>query len=554
MSASVVAISAIFLFFLGYRFYARFLAGKVFGICDNEKTPAHEFNDGVDYVPAPKAVLFGHHFASIAGAAPIIGPAIAVFWGWVPAILWVVLGTVFMGAVHDFSALVVSARNKGKSVGDIAGELITPRVRTLFLVIIYFLIFFVMAVFAYAIAVLFVKFPSSVLPVNFQIVVALVLGFLFYRRKSQITVPTIAALVLLAAAIWAGTKFGITVPRFMGSEIATWVCILLVYSFVASVLPVWTLLQPRDYINSYMLIGGLGLMVAGLFVSNPEIHAPAFGVRSADDAPLIPFLFVTIACGAISGFHGLVSSGTTSKQIDRMTHCHPIGYGCMLGEGMLAVIAIIAVTAGMGQSEWLEKYATWDGAKNGGISNFVSGASALLGGIQIPREFAATIVSVMVISFASTSLDTSTRIQRLIIGELASAYKINFLKNRYSATVFAVVPALMLALLAQAPGRGPGSGGFILWPLFGATNQLIAGFTLLVATVYLWKTKRPIIYTLVPMAAVMAVAISSVALNIFNLGGNLLLQGLSVCILVLAIWLIFEAVNFLRLRRGQTFK
>lgn len=554
MSASVVAILAIFIFFLGYRFYARFLAGKVFGICDNEKTPAHEFNDGVDYVPAPKAVLFGHHFASIAGAAPIIGPAIAVFWGWVPAILWVVLGTVFMGAVHDFSALVVSARNKGNSVGDIAGELITPRVRTLFLVIIYFLIFFVMAVFAYAIAVLFVKFPSSVLPVNFQIVVALALGFLFYRRKSRITVPTIAALCLLAAAIWAGTKFGITVPRFMGSEIATWVAILLVYSFVASVLPVWTLLQPRDYINSYMLIGGLGLMVAGLFVSNPEIHAPAFGVRSADDAPLIPFLFVTIACGAISGFHGLVSSGTTSKQIDRMTHCHPIGYGCMLGEGMLAVIAIIAVTAGMGQSEWLEKYATWDGAKNGGISNFVAGASALLGGIQIPQEFAATIVSVMVISFASTSLDTSTRIQRLIIGELASAYKISFLKNRYSATVFAVVPALMLALLAQAPGRGPGSGGFILWPLFGATNQLIAGFTLLVATVYLWKTKRPIIYTLVPMAAVITVAISSVALNIFNLGGNLLLQGLSVCILALAIWLIFEAVNFLRLRREQTLK
>lgn len=554
MSASVVAILAIFIFFLGYRFYARFLAGKVFGICDNEKTPAHEFNDGVDYVPAPKAVLFGHHFASIAGAAPIIGPAIAVFWGWVPAILWVVLGTVFMGAVHDFSALVVSARNKGNSVGDIAGELITPRVRTLFLVIIYFLIFFVMAVFAYAIAVLFVKFPSSVLPVNFQIVVALALGFLFYRRKSRITVPTIAALGLLAAAIWAGTKFGITVPRFMGSEIATWVAILLVYSFVASVLPVWTLLQPRDYINSYMLIGGLGLMVAGLFVSNPEIHAPAFGVRTADDAPLIPFLFVTIACGAISGFHGLVSSGTTSKQIDRMTHCHPIGYGCMLGEGMLAVIAIIAVTAGMGQSEWLEKYATWDGAKNGGISNFVAGASALLGGIQIPQEFAATIVSVMVISFASTSLDTSTRIQRLIIGELASAYKISFLKNRYSATVFAVVPALMLALLAQAPGRGPGSGGFILWPLFGATNQLIAGFTLLVATVYLWKTKRPIIYTLVPMAAVITVAISSVALNIFNLGGNLLLQGLSVCILALAIWLIFEAVNFLRLRREQTLK
>lgn len=548
MSAAAVAIFAVLFFFLGYRFYAGFLAGRVFGISDDEKTPAHEFNDGIDYVPAPKAVLFGHHFASIAGAAPIIGPAIAVFWGWVPAILWVVLGTVFMGAVHDFSALVISARNRGRSVGDIAGELLTPRVRTLFLVIIYFLIFFVMAVFAYAIAVLFVKFPSSVLPVNFQIVVALALGFLFYRRKARITVPTIAALALLIAAVWAGTKLGVTVPPIMGSEVATWVVILLLYSFVASVLPVWTLLQPRDYINSYMLTGGLCLMIAGLVISNPEIVAPAFNTESVDGVPVLPFLFVTIACGAISGFHGLVSSGTTSKQIDRMTHCHPIGYGCMLGEGTLAVVAILAVTAGIGQAEWLERYATWDGAKSGGIANFVFGASALLGGIGIPREFAATIVSVMVISFASTSLDTSTRIQRLIIGELAAAYKVGFLRNRYAATVFAVVPALMLALLAQAPGRGVGSGGFILWPLFGATNQLIAGFTLLVATVYLWKTGRPFIYTFIPMVAVILVSVSSVVLNIFNLRGNFLLQALSVCILALAVWLVFEAASFLRRR------
>ncbi|WP_462137699.1 carbon starvation CstA family protein [Candidatus Mycalebacterium sp.] len=550
MSAAFVAVLAISLFFLGYRFYSRFLARKVFALSDSELTPAHELGDGVDYVPAPKAVLFGHHFASIAGAAPIIGPAIAVFWGWVPAVLWVVLGTVFMGAVHDFSALVVSARNRGKTVGDIAGDLITPRVRTLFLIISYFLIFFVMAVFAYAIAVLFVRFPSSVLPVNFQILVALALGFLFYRRKANITPPTIVALLLLAGAIWMGMKYNITVPPLLGSEVATWVVILLVYSFVASVLPVWTLLQPRDYINSYMLIFGLGLMIAGLFISNPEISAPAFNLKSAaDSVPLIPFLFVTIACGAISGFHGLVSSGTTSKQVDKMTHCHPIGYGCMLGEGMLAIIAILAVTAGIGQTEWFEKYATWDSAKSGGISNFVLGASALLNGIRLPYDLAATIVSVMVISFASTSLDTSTRIQRLVISELAAEYKVGFLKNRYVATVFAVVPALMLALLVQAPGKGLGSGGFVLWPLFGATNQLIAGFTLLVATIYLWKTGKPFIYTLVPMVLVIIISIASVILNIFNLSGNLLLQFLSVCILVLAVWLIFEAVAYLRIMR-----
>ncbi len=549
MNASVVAVLAIVLFLLGYRFYSSFLARKVFNISDEEITPAHELEDGIDYVPAPKMVLFGHHFASIAGAAPIIGPAIAVFWGWVPAVLWVVFGTIFMGAVHDFSALVISARNKGKSVGNIAGDLITPRVRTLFLVIVYFLIFFIMAVFAYAIAVLFVNFPSSVLPVNFQIAVALVLGFMFYRKKMPITVPTLVALGLLAAAVWAGTKFGITVPPVMGSEAATWVVILFIYSFVASVLPVWTLLQPRDYINSYMLIIGLGLLVVGLFVSNLEISAPAFNMNlDSDGVPLLPFLFVTIACGAVSGFHALVSSGTTSKQIDKMTHCRPIGYGCMLGEGTLAIIAVLAVTAGVGgYTEWAERYATWEGANNGGISNFVFGASALLGGIRVPQELAATVISVMVISFASTSLDTGTRIQRLIVSELASAYKVDFLKNRYVATAFAVVPALFLALAAEAPGKGPGSGGFILWPLFGATNQLIAGFTLLVATVYLWKTKRSYVYTLVPMAVVIVVSVLSVFLNIFyQHQGNLLLQGLSTCILFLAMWLIFEAVSFVR--------
>ncbi len=552
MSAAVVAIFAILFFFLGYRFYAGFLAGKVFGISDDEKTPAHEFNDGIDYVPAKKGVLFGHHFSSIAGAAPIIGPAIAVFWGWVPAVLWVVLGTIFMGAVHDFSALVISARNGGRSVGDVAGELITPRARTLFLVIVYFLIFFVIAVFAYAIAVLFVKFPSSVLPVNIEIVMALVLGFVFYRKKSGAGAATAVAHALLLVAIWAGTHFQISVPEIMGSQVVTWVIMLFGYAFVASVLPVWTLLQPRDYINSFQLVAGLVLLIAGLLVVNPEIHAPAFNTQSAGDGiPLIPFLFVTIACGAISGFHGLVSSGTTSKQLDKMSHCHPIGYGCMLGEGTLAIIAILAVTAGIGGAEWFDRYDTWATAETGGLANFIFGASALLGGLGIPREFASTIVSVLVISFAATSLDTGARIQRMIVGELGAAYRIHFLKNRYIATAFAVVPAFMLAMLAQYPGKGPGSGGFILWPLFGATNQLIAGLTLLVATVYLWKTKKPFIYTLVPMVLVILAAGASVVLNIVNFSGSILLQSLSVCVFVLTVWLLLEAVSFLKTgRRG----
>ena len=257
MNAAVIAVLVLILYFLAYRFYSSFLSKRIFGLSDNEITPANEINDGMDYVPSKKPVLFGHHFASIAGAAPIIGPAIAVFWGWLPAIIWVCLGTIFMGAVHDFGALVVSARNQGRSVSDLAGNLISPRARTLFLIIVYFLIFFVIAVFAYAIAALFVKFPSSVIPVNFQIVVAVLIGFLFYRKGIGILWPSIAALVLLYFMMWVGAKFPVHLPAIMGSEIVTWIILLMAYSFIASVLPVWTLLQPRDYINSHQLMLGL---------------------------------------------------------------------------------------------------------------------------------------------------------------------------------------------------------------------------------------------------------------------------------------------------------
>ncbi|MCK5391710.1 MAG: carbon starvation protein A, partial [Deltaproteobacteria bacterium] len=248
MNAALLAIIVLILYFLAYRYYSKFLADKIFRLSDDEVTPAHEKNDGMDYVPSNKHVLFGHHFASIAGAAPIIGPAIAIFWGWVPAIIWVVLGTIFMGAVHDFSALVISVREKGRSVGDLAGILVNPRARTLFLLIVYFLIFFIIAVFAYAIASLFVAFPESVLPVNFQIIVAVIIGFLFYKKGVPILWPSILALITLYVMIWVGTMAPIEIPEVMGSQIVTWIFLLLIYSFIASVLPVWTLLQPRDYI------------------------------------------------------------------------------------------------------------------------------------------------------------------------------------------------------------------------------------------------------------------------------------------------------------------
>lgn len=546
MNAAVIAILVLIAYYFGYRFYSSFISRHVFQLRDDEPTPSHEYKDGVDYLAAKKQVLFGHHFASIAGAAPIIGPAIAVFWGWLPAILWVVLGTIFMGAVHDFSALVISARERGRSVGDLAGSLINPRARTLFLLIVYFLIFLVIAVFAYAISSLLVEFPSSVVPVNFQIVVALVIGFMLYRKGYSLFWPSLIALVLLYISMYVGTVFPIHIPAIFGSEIITWIVILMIYSFVASVLPVWVLLQPRDYINSHQLMVGLCIMFAGLMIARPEMQAPAFNHDAGSAVPIIPFLFVTIACGAISGFHGLVSSGTTSKQLDKMSDARFIGYGGMLGEGTLAMIATLAVAAGIKHSEWLTHYANWHTAANNGLANFVYGSSSFLKSLYIPEVLGSTLISVMVISFAATSLDTATRIQRLIIGEIGSAYEIKPLQNRYIAAAFAVVPALLLAVLAQAPGKGPGSGGFLLWPLFGATNQLIGGLTLLIATIYLWKTNRPVIYTLVPMVFLLVITTMSMVLNFRQFSNNYLLLFLSAITLALAVWLILEAITIYR--------
>lgn len=541
MNAALLAIIVLILYFLAYRYYSKFLANKIFRISDDEVTPAHEKNDGMDFVPSNKHVLFGHHFASIAGAAPIIGPAIAVFWGWVPAIIWVILGTIFMGAVHDFSALVISVREKGRSVGDLAGILINPRARNLFLLIVYFLIFFVIAVFAYAIASLFVAYPESVLPVNFQIIVAVIIGFLFYKKGVPILWPSILALISLYVMIWVGTIVPIEIPAIMGSQIVTWIFLLLIYSFIASVLPVWTLLQPRDYINGHQLILGLGLLFIGLLIAHPEMQAPAINHNAEGGVPLFPFIFVTIACGAISGFHGLVSSGTTSKQLNKMKDSRMIGYGGMLGEGALAMIATLAVAAGISRTDWLTHYETWDLAAKGGITNFVLGASTFLDALHIPTVFGETLISVIVISFAATSLDTAARVQRLILGELGTAYEIKPLKNRYVGALLAVVPALLLALLVEAPGKGLGSGGFLLWPLFGATNQLVAGLTLLIATIYLWKTGRPVIYTLIPMVFLIVMTIAAMIWSFKAFADNPLLLILSAIILALSVWLLFEA-------------
>jgi carbon starvation protein len=456
VNAALLAVLVLASFVLAYRFYSRLLARHVFQLREDEPVPSRELEDGVDYVPTRLQVLWGHHYTSIAGAAPIVGPALAVIWGWVPALLWVVVGTVVMGAVHDFSALVISLRKRGRSIGDIAGEVISPRARTLFLVIIALLIWIVLAVFAFIIGTLFHSYPAAVFPINIQIILAVALGWLVYRRGTGILAPSLVAYVILIAAVFYGQEVADAYPFIGEISVSTWVWLLLGYSFVASVLPVWLLLQPRDYLNSHQLITGLTVLVLGLIVLHPTIQAPAINPNPEGAPPLIPFLFITIACGAISGFHGLVSSGTTSKQVACMTDARPIGYGGMLGEGTLALLAVLATTAGFAtRNEWAAHYSSWGAASGLGpkLEAFVQGGATFVSELGVSHGVAETFIAVMVIAFAATSLDTGARILRLIISELAESHGVKPLTNRYAAAGVGIGASTVLAV-TQAGGKG----------------------------------------------------------------------------------------------------
>ncbi|RMG20062.1 MAG: carbon starvation protein A [Deltaproteobacteria bacterium] len=540
MNAAWVCLAGLAVFAFGYFVYSKHLARRVFALSDDEEVPSRKYEDGHDYVPTPRAILFGHHYASIAGAAPIIGPAIAIIWGWVPALLWVVLGTVFMGAVHDFSTLVLSLRHDGRSVGQVTARVIGPRTRTLFLLVIFFLIFMVIAVFAKAIATLFIAKPGTVIPINFEIVVALAIGWYAHRKGAKLLVPSILALVSLYAMVWVGVKVPVSLEGLFGSHTRdAWVVFLLAYSFVASILPVWVLLHPRDYINSHQLLVGLAALVLGVLVAQPQITAPAF--NAAEDGPFwFPFLFVTIACGAISGFHGLVSSGTTSKQIACATDARAIGYGGMLGEGLLALVSTLAVSAGL--SNWAGHYESWAVAAGHGVANFVEGAGSFLVGLGLPRGPSEVVVAVLVVSFAATSLDTGVRIQRYILEELGSIWQVGLLQNRYVASAIAVLLPLLLYL---SGGEGA------IWPLFGTSNQLLAGLSLTLVTVWLYRTGRPWIYTGIPMVVVLTISSLAMFLEVrrYLFEGKYLLLLIGGIILALQIWVVGEAIAAVRRTR-----
>jgi carbon starvation protein len=552
MSAVVLVVIAFSAFALGYTFYSRFIGERVFRLSREFRTPAHEFEDGVDYVPTRRFVLWGHHFTSVAGAAPIVGPAIAVIWGWVPAFLWVVLGTIFFAGVHDAGALWASARNKAKSVGALTEDIVGARARSVFMIVIFLLLLMVNAVFATLIANLFVSVPSSVLSAWGVIGVALVIGFLIYRRRVPLLWPSVVGVVILYGLVFAGEFVPISLPsQVMGlGPAGQWVLLLFAYAGIASVLPVWLLLQPRDYINGLQLFIALGIVFAAVLLANPTIVAPAFNPSvPAGTPPLVPLLFVTIACGAISGFHGLVSSGTTSKQLDKETDVRQVGYLGAVGEGGLAIASIVACTAGFATLvEWQSFYSVFTA---GGVDAFVNGGARIVNqGLGLSLAFSQTFLAVMAILFAATTMDTGVRLQRYIVQEWGNIYGLPFLRGRVTATLLVLACCITLAFGA---GGAAGSGGLAIWPLFGTTNQLLASLTLLVLSVFLLKLGRPVLYTLVPMAFLISMAILSLVVQLagFWRDGRYFLVFLDLLILGASILVALEALAALnRARKG----
>ncbi len=554
MNSLVLAIGAAILYLIAYHTYGKFLGRKIFKLNPEAVCPSKEFQDNIDFVPTQKPILFGHHFTSIAGTGPILGPAVAIIWGWVPAMVWILLGSIFMGAVHDFGAMVVSLRNQGRSIGDIASDVINKRVRVLFLLIIFFELWIVVAIFGVVIGVVLTIYPQAVLPVFLEIPIALWLGYMVYKKGASHLPMSIIAVVIMYITVIIGAYIPIKMPAIGGlSPIALWVIVLLIYAYIASTLPVQTLLQPRDYINSHQLFVALALLAVGVLLAHPTIVAPAANFSPKGAPPIFPMLFVIIACGAISGFHALVSSGTSSKQCDAETSSLTIGYGGMLLEGMLATFVVVACAAGIamgftkggetftGVAAFTHHYSSWIGGTGMGnrLSAVVVGSANMIEAVGIPHQVAVTIMGVFVASFAATTLDTATRLQRYIVGELTTAIGIPAAAKRHPATIIAVVTAFILAFY-----NGSGAGALKLWPLFGATNQLLAGLALLVITIYLARKKTPVAYTMIPMAFMIIMTGWAMIINLKNffVSGNWLLFFIGLCTMFLEIWMIIESL------------
>ncbi|MFC7156427.1 carbon starvation protein A [Halomarina halobia] len=525
-----LVVTVLALFSVGYIGYSRYLSRFV-ELDDGRETPAHKYEDGQEYVPAKKPVLLGHHYSSIAGGAPIVGPiTAAVVWGWLPALLWIAIGNPLMGAVHDFTALSASLRHEGKSIGYIIGEYVGERGKNMLLWFAFLTIVLVVAVFALVVGIVFNAYPQAATASLLYIGLAFVFGVYLYQLDLPFLAGTVAFVAGVFASVWVGIQFPVAItpvtpvpetwpdnvivllngplpiPNVINPNVSAWIPVILLYAGLASVLPVWMLLQPRDYLSSFLLYAGVGgallAIIVGTFLgaSQPFVIAenvPAFAGfwGTTGVTPLFPLLFITIACGTISGFHSLVSSGTTAKQLNRESDARLIGYGGMLGEGLLAAVALSTVA--------LVGITVEGGGIGQALPNFATGGGVILTAFGIPTSFGAPFMALVLVSFLLTSTDTAVRLGRYMMEEIVGTPESSvegIAVNRYANAGIQAVPAYLLIT----------SGSWLtLWQLFGGANQLLAALALLTATVWLanWDRSKQLISTGVPMAVMVTITI-----------------------------------------------
>jgi carbon starvation protein len=559
MNSLILGGLALVALYLGYRFYGAFIERRLIGPRDSFPTPAITENDGVDYSPAKTPMLFGHHFSSIAGAGPIIGPLIGVtFFGWLVSAVWIIIGSIFIGAVHDYTSMMLSVRNKGKSIAEIARISLGNRAKTVFSIFLWIALVLVVAAFGDATAQTLVTKPEIVIPTFGLIFLAIFFGRLVYRMRVSLVLGTIVSLVLLTGLVYLGELFPVPVPpTVLGiSDVQFWFWVLMVYALIASVIPVWILLQPRDYISSWLLYLGLGLGFLALIVAHPRLQAPAVvAVNSPAQGPLWPMLFVLIACGAVSGFHSLVASGTTAKQMAREGLGRRIGYGSMILEAVLAIMVVIIAAAALNWDPSARKSAfglhylmtaTTAGGGGGPIVAFATGFGKVVDALPGISFVAGTYFGMLMLNaFVITTLDTATRLGRFILTEMGGA-KSRLLSNRWVATTVTVAAAALLA----------STGGLkAIWPVFGAANQLVAALALVVVSSYLIGVRRPRIYTVLPAIFMLLTTIGALIfqmIGFFAMGTSqgYLLGSVSVILTVLALYITFEARDILLFMKG----
>ncbi len=534
MNSAVLLIFAIAALVAAYVFYGAFLARRL-GIDPGRPTPAHTMSDGVDYVPAKASVLLGHHFASIAGASPIIGPVTAAVFGWVPVFLWVVLGSIFVGGAHDMSSLVASIRHRGRSIGEIIEDHVGLSGKTLFLIFSLSTLVLIVAVFTNIVAATFVSVPESATASVLFLLLAVLFGQALYRFRLPLGPATLVGVVLLFGSVWAGLRW----PLQLSEGFWTW--FLIVYIYFASVTPVWALLQPRDYLNSFLLYAVLLGAFVGVVVARPSIQMPAFTGLTSELGPIFPVLFVTVACGAISGFHSLVASGTTAKQLDNERDARVVSYGGMLIEGLLAVIALLTVGV-LTQSVHAARL-----VEVGPVTLFSEGVGSFMTAVGLPARVGTSFAALAVSAFALTSLDTCTRLGRYAFAEFferghgegsAPAWS----QNRWVGTTVVVAAGGGLALSGQWQA---------IWPIFGSANQLLAALALLAASVWLAHRGDRALFARIPMYFMFLVTLSALIQFTYAnvMAGKYLLAFLSLWLFVLAVVLAVLANR--SLKRGM---